>query len=132
MDIVCQTGYIPEHGKLLRSGERKSPHTREAWCAAIHGVTKSRTQLSDWTELKCLDLQVCSTIDSELTWQTCLFYSYIILLIYVNETILLTWKPAFLQDSYQLLYGQVPYVISKCICYLKIKKQNFFIVEKYT
>ena len=27
---------------------------REAWCAAIHGVTKSRTRLSDWTELKVL------------------------------------------------------------------------------
>ena len=25
---------------------------REAWCAVVHGVTKSRTQLSDWTELK--------------------------------------------------------------------------------
>ena len=25
---------------------------REAWRAAIHGVAKSRTQLSDWTELK--------------------------------------------------------------------------------
>ena len=25
---------------------------REAWCAAIHGVAKSRTRLSDWTELK--------------------------------------------------------------------------------
>ena len=25
---------------------------REAWCAAIHGVAKNRTQLSDWTELK--------------------------------------------------------------------------------
>ena len=25
--------------------------TREAWRAVIHGVTKSRTQLSDWTEL---------------------------------------------------------------------------------
>ena len=25
---------------------------RESWCAAIHGVTKSRTWLSDWTELK--------------------------------------------------------------------------------
>ena len=24
---------------------------REAWRAAIHGVTKIRTQLSDWTEL---------------------------------------------------------------------------------
>ena len=24
---------------------------REAWCAAIHGVTKNRTWLSDWTEL---------------------------------------------------------------------------------
>ena len=23
---------------------------REAWCAAIHGVTKSRTRLSDWTD----------------------------------------------------------------------------------
>ena len=26
---------------------------REAWCAVIHAVTKSRTRLSDWTELKC-------------------------------------------------------------------------------
>ena len=25
---------------------------REAWHAAVHGVTKSRTRLSDWTELK--------------------------------------------------------------------------------
>ena len=25
---------------------------REAWCAAVHGVTKSWTRLSDWTELK--------------------------------------------------------------------------------
>ena len=24
---------------------------REAWCAVIHGVTKSRTRLSNWTEL---------------------------------------------------------------------------------
>ena len=25
---------------------------KEAWCARVHGVTKSRTWLSDWTELK--------------------------------------------------------------------------------
>ena len=32
---------------------------REAWRAAIHGVTKSRTRLSDSTELKILWLQIC-------------------------------------------------------------------------
>ena len=26
---------------------------RKAWCAAIHGVEKSRTRLSNWTELNC-------------------------------------------------------------------------------
>ena len=26
---------------------------REDWGAAVHGVTKSQTRLSDWTELKC-------------------------------------------------------------------------------
>ena len=25
---------------------------REAWCAAVHGIIKSQTRLSDWTELK--------------------------------------------------------------------------------
>ena len=29
---------------------------REAWSAAIHGVTKSRTWLSDWTELNWTEL----------------------------------------------------------------------------
>ena len=29
---------------------------REAWRAAIHGVTKSRTRLSDWTELNWTEL----------------------------------------------------------------------------
>ena len=28
---------------------------REAWRAAIHGVTKSRTRLSDWTELNWME-----------------------------------------------------------------------------
>ena len=32
---------------------------REAWRAAIHGVAKSRTQLSDWTELNWTDGTRC-------------------------------------------------------------------------
>ena len=33
---------------------------REAWRAAIHGVTKSRTQLSDWSDLRHLQSQSIS------------------------------------------------------------------------
>ena len=32
---------------------------REAWHAAVHGVAKSRTRLSDWTELLCLGDNLC-------------------------------------------------------------------------
>ena len=31
---------------------------REAWCATVHGVTKSCTWLSDWTELKSWESQI--------------------------------------------------------------------------
>ena len=30
---------------------RETVEDRDAWRAAVHGVSKSRTQLSDWTEL---------------------------------------------------------------------------------
>ena len=32
-------------------GLRKLVIDREAWCVAVHGVTKSQTQLNGWTEL---------------------------------------------------------------------------------
>ena len=32
---------------------------REAWCAAVHGVTKNWTLLSDWTEMSCWSSRCC-------------------------------------------------------------------------
>ena len=44
---------------------------REAWHAAIHGVAKSRTRLSDWTELKWTDEQKVSKSNKKLqVWKT--------------------------------------------------------------
>ena len=43
---------------------------REAWCAAVHGVAKSQTWLSNWTELTeskkyfFMEMTVCYTIKS--------------------------------------------------------------------
>ena len=39
----------------------------EAWCAAIHGVTKSQTRLSDWTELNWTDCCMLAVIPSYRT-----------------------------------------------------------------
>ena len=42
---------------------------REAWCAAIHGVTRSRTRLSDWAELNWTQIILTDIgSDSEIAW----------------------------------------------------------------
>ena len=36
------------NGNPLQYSHPKNPKSRGAWCATVHGVTKSRTQLNDW------------------------------------------------------------------------------------
>ena len=40
---------------------------REAWRAAIHGVEKSRTRLSDWTELNYIKILI-QNANSDSEW----------------------------------------------------------------
>ena len=58
---------------------------REAWCAAIHGVTKSQTRLSDWTELnwRC---SLCTLDSGGICWASHLYsYSFSLFIMYFVE-----------------------------------------------
>ena len=41
---------------------------REVWHAAVHGVAKSRTRLSDWTELNWTEQYLTHKVDVRIQW----------------------------------------------------------------
>ena len=55
---------------------------REAWCAAVHGVAKSRTQLNDSTS-QSHNFQVRKMMDKEFALFCFLFFGGLIVFIYL-------------------------------------------------
>ena len=55
-------GWCPDSMDMSLSELREFVMNREAWRAAIHGVPKSRTWLSDWTELNWTVLEQGSDV----------------------------------------------------------------------
>ena len=69
---------------------------REAWHAAVHGVAKSRTQLSDWTELNPCDITDSSHFSARVQFEInfwLVILSWKVWELYLNtETVLEYWR----------------------------------------
>ena len=48
---------------------------RETWCAAVHGVAKSRTWLNDWTELTDKYVEYIIDYIPKQLFIICIYYS---------------------------------------------------------
>jgi len=47
-------GGIPDSVDMNLSKLQELSVDREDWCAAVHGISKNQTWLTNWTELKLL------------------------------------------------------------------------------
>ena len=75
---------------------------REAWCAAIHGVAKSRTRLSDWIELNMplsVHITFCLLIHASMvSWVAFIFWLFWTMVLWI-------WVYKFLQDLLSVILG---------------------------
>ena len=74
---------------------------REAWHAAGHGVTRSRTQLNDWTEMNFLiewiNLSGTHSNSKEKQYKECSNYHTIVLISHPSKEILKILQARFQQ-----------------------------------
>ena len=71
---------------------------REAWCAAVPGVTKSGTQMGDWTELSILFKVLYCKIKNVL------LFVFIFMYVYMYHSCKKYYKPMAVQYYYSWLY----------------------------
>ena len=84
---------------------------REAWRAVVHGVAKSRTQLSDWIELnlhshqQCVRLLVCyfltSSINNHSKW---IMIVFILVHLIINLLVIESWLRCSIENVPWTLY----------------------------
>ena len=92
---------------------------REAWCAVIHGVAKSRTRLSDWTELKHESIVIFLTLTHVIIGHYYLFCELVYSLILILRNIISTVS--------HLLNCSSPLYIKSCLRIVNVypKGSNF-------
>ena len=114
---------------------RKLVMDGEAWHAAVHGVTKSQTWLSDWTELNWNIPSVWNLTTSIFACRKLLhpagYISNVNFYIKSSET-LRTNRIFFVESLYHLLvnihYNPYHYL---CLCLLSIYEQGFIFKEAW-
>ena len=94
---------------------------REDWCAAVHGVAKSRTQLSDWTKLILIEWLVMNIFSC--SWEH--FLCMLMYVVYVYWILTLYWSYHL---KYFLPFSRLPFCfVNDFLCCLKAFKFNYFI-----